>query len=122
MQTWQAMMHQLKKEVLTLYFVMTDADTPRVAKIMALLVVIYAFSPLDLIPDFIPILGQVDDMLIVPIGVWLTLKLVPSDVLAIHRQRAELGLDAHSRLGWFAVPVILLIWIGGATLGLQWLT
>ena len=79
---------RLKSEVVTLWFCMRHPRTPFLAKALAATVVVYAFSPIDLIPDFIPVLGYLDDLLILPAGVWLVSKLVPQDVAAECRAQA----------------------------------
>ncbi len=79
---------QLKREVLTLYCAARDPRTSILARALALVVVAYALSPVDLIPDFIPVLGLLDDLILVPIGVWLVVKLIPEDVLSDAREAA----------------------------------
>ena len=78
----------LKLELRALYFVVRDPRTPWYAKALAGAVLAYALSPIDLIPDFIPVLGYLDDVILVPLGIWLALKLVPGEVLAEARARA----------------------------------
>jgi uncharacterized membrane protein YkvA (DUF1232 family) len=80
---------RLRQKSLVLYYVARHTETPLVAKLIAGFVVAYALSPIDLIPDFIPVLGYLDDLLIVPAGVWLALKLTPDGVLAEARARAR---------------------------------
>lgn len=80
---------QLERDALTIWLAARDPAVPLLAKIVAALTAAYAFSPIDLIPDFIPVLGLVDDLLIVPAGVWLVLRLVPAPVLARLRKKAE---------------------------------
>ncbi len=70
----------LKKEVFTLYLAYKKKETPLFAKIFALIVVAYALSPIDLIPDFIPVLGCLDDLILIPMGVVIALKLVPDEI------------------------------------------
>lgn len=73
-------LEKFKADVLALWFSYRHAQTPLAAKLLATLVVAYAFSPIDLIPDFIPVLGYLDDALLVPLGVWLAIKLIPRPV------------------------------------------
>lgn len=80
---------QLKVDGLTLWFAGRHAGTPWYAKALGLFVVAYALSPIDLIPDFIPVLGYVDDVLLLPGLIWLTLRLLPADVLSECRQQAN---------------------------------
>ena len=82
-------MRALRREALALWYAARDPRTPWYAKVIALVVVGYAFSPLDLIPDFVPVLGSLDDLLIVAAGVYVLLRLVPSEVLAEAREQAR---------------------------------
>jgi uncharacterized membrane protein YkvA (DUF1232 family) len=102
----------IKRETLALYLAARDPRTPWYAKALAAVVVAYALSPIDLIPDFIPVLGYVDDLLIVPLGIWATVKLIPRLVMDEHRARAEaLSERPISRT---AGLVIIAIWIAAA--------
>ena len=110
--TWRTRAHLLKREVFTLYFACRDTRVPWYAKAVAACVVAYALSPIDLVPDFIPVLGYVDDLVLVPLGIKLVLALIPDDVLAECRRRAE-----HARIrtrNWIAAGVIILIWVAVA--------
>lgn len=103
----------IKKDVLTLWFACRDPATPVWIKALAGLVVAYALSPVDLIPDFIPILGLLDDAIIIPLGVMLLLRLLPAQVkvralASAERQRAK-GKKITSRIG---MMIVLLIWAG----------
>jgi len=80
---------QMKSNVGTLYFAYLDKRTPLFAKIMAIIVVGYAMSPIDLIPDFIPVLGYLDDVILLPFGIWLTLKLIPKEIVEQSKIKAE---------------------------------
>ncbi|TFG81490.1 MAG: DUF1232 domain-containing protein, partial [Spirochaetales bacterium] len=80
---------RVKREAITLYFALSDPRTPWYAKVIVALTVGYALSPIDIIPDFIPVLGYVDDLLIVPAGISLALRLTPPEVLAASREKAE---------------------------------
>ena len=92
---------------------------PLLAKIVAVLVVAYAFSPIDLIPDFIPVLGQLDDLILVPLGIYLALRLIPEHVLAASRQKADQWVAEKKRTlrNYFAAALILLVWIALAYWG-----
>jgi uncharacterized membrane protein YkvA (DUF1232 family) len=106
---WGAAARALKREVYTLYYACRDPRVPWYAKAVAGVVVAYALSPIDLIPDFIPVLGYLDELVLVPLGVALVLRLIPADVLADCRRRAE---QTKTRLrNWVAAGVIVLIWI-----------
>jgi uncharacterized membrane protein YkvA (DUF1232 family) len=99
----------IKRDTYAVYLACRDPRTPWYAKVLASAVAAYALSPIDLIPDFVPILGYVDDLIIVPAGIALAIKLIPADVLAEARVRAE---SESSRMpGRTAAPVILGIWI-----------
>ncbi|MGH8703783.1 MAG: YkvA family protein [Burkholderiales bacterium] len=109
----------LRRETLALYYAARDPRTPWHAKLLAAIVVGYALSPIDLIPDFIPVLGYLDDLLLLPIGIALTLKLVPAEVLADARARAAQALERPRSIA--AAAVIVALWIAlAAALGL-WL-
>jgi uncharacterized membrane protein YkvA (DUF1232 family) len=106
-------------EVHALYLAARDPRTPWLARAVAVGVAAYAFSPIDLIPDFIPVLGYVDDLILVPLGVLLALRLIPAPVMADCRQRAR---EAQARpVNWLAAAVIVLVWLGLAALGVFWL-
>lgn len=105
----KAWARSLKRDTHAVWLAAHDPRTPWYAKALGLVVAAYALSPIDLIPDFIPVLGLLDDLLIVPLGLWLTLKLIPADVLATHRAAAEVAADRPvSRI---AAGAIVLIWI-----------
>lgn len=104
---------QLKGQLLTLWFSRNHPDTPPAAKLMAGCVVAYAFSPIDLIPDFIPVLGYLDDVIIVPLGIWCTLRLLPAHVIAESRQRADAWMAARQAKprNYFAAALIVVLWL-----------
>lgn len=79
---WKKRAKEIKLDALTLYFAYRHSQTPWYAKLLSGCVVAYAFSPIDLIPDFIPILGYLDDLILVPLGVWLSIKMIPPNVFA----------------------------------------
>ncbi len=85
----QQYLAQLKQDILVLWFAIRSPDTPTIPKILAFLAVAYAFSPIDLIPDFIPILEYVDDLILIPIMVFLILKIIPNSVLQTARVEAN---------------------------------
>jgi len=103
----------LKRDILALWFCKTHPDMPLAAKILAIFIVAYAFSPIDLIPDFIPILGYLDDVIIVPIGIYFTLKLIPAHVIADGRDKAGqwIAQKKGKPKNWFVAGLILLVWI-----------
>jgi uncharacterized membrane protein YkvA (DUF1232 family) len=100
---------RLKREVMTLYFVARDPRTPWYARGLAFVVVGYALSPFDLIPDAIPILGLLDDLILVPAGIWLVMKLVPKHVLEDARVEAS---QAESRpVSYIAAAFMIGVWL-----------
>jgi uncharacterized membrane protein YkvA (DUF1232 family) len=108
----------LKADTYALYLAYRDPRTPWYAKVWAALIVAYAFSPIDLIPDFIPVLGYLDDLFLVPLGIFLALKLIPDEVMAECRQQA---LKKHEKpTNWWAGALILLLWLTLAGLGIVW--
>ena len=113
---WRARARQLKTEIYALYMAYQDSRTPWYARVFTICVVAYALSPIDLIPDFIPIIGYLDDVVLVPLGIALALKMIPAEVLAESRLRAQALLTADKpRTNWAAV-VIVTIWALGAGL------
>lgn len=103
----------IKIETYALYLAVRDPRTPWYAKALGIGVVAYALSPIDLIPDFIPVLGYLDDVLIVPAGLWVVRRLIPAHVLAEARERARGAEVQPSRA---AAAVILAVWIGAFAL------
>jgi uncharacterized membrane protein YkvA (DUF1232 family) len=101
----------LQRDVFSLWFAYRDARTPWYAKGFAALVVAYAFSPIDLIPDFIPVLGYLDDLILVPAGIALALKMIPSEVMHESRMQADQHLKDKKPTNWVVAGVIILIWI-----------
>ena len=99
----------IKKDVLVVWLVAKDQRTPVWIKILALIVAAYALSPIDLIPDFIPVLGYLDDIIIVPLGLLLVIKLTPQEILDDCRIRASLL--AERPVNRWAAGVIILIWL-----------
>jgi uncharacterized membrane protein YkvA (DUF1232 family) len=100
---------RLKRDAYALYFVARDRRTPRYARAVAAAVVAYALSPFDLIPEFVPVLGYLDDMVIVPLGIALALKLVPAEVLEESRARAQLAAERPvSRVG---AALMIVLWL-----------
>lgn len=102
---------KLKSEVFTLYFVARHPETPWYAKLFIAGVVFYALSPIDLIPDFIPILGYLDDLILLPLGIALALKMVPEPIVAQCRKRAQETILNEKPKKWKAVLVVVLVWL-----------
>lgn len=103
----------IKGETFTLYLAVRDPRTPWYAKALGVCVVAYALSPIDLIPDFIPVVGYLDDILIVPAGLWAVRRLIPAQVLADAREKARGAEVTRSRA---AAVIIVAIWIGAVAL------
>ena len=103
----------LKREVMTLWFACRDPRTPWYARVLTMLIVAYALSPIDLIPDFIPVLGYLDELILLPAGIYLVLKLVPAEALADARARAQAWVDSRKPKprNWIAAAVIVLVWV-----------
>ncbi|WMT78045.1 DUF1232 domain-containing protein [Bradyrhizobium sp. Ash2021] len=104
----------LKRDSHAVYLASRDPRVPWHAKVLAVAVAAYALSPIDLIPDFIPVVGYLDDLVIVPLGIWLVVSLIPDEVMAECRARAdEVGQRPVSRAGMIA---IIVVWIVAAVL------
>ena len=102
---------KLKTDIPAIYLALKDKDTPVTAKLFAAITVAYALSPVDLIPDFIPVLGYLDDLILLPMLVALTIKFIPDDVLVRNREQAEnLWEKGKPKKWYFAIP-ILVIWL-----------
>lgn len=120
LKTWAK---QIKRDGVTLWFACKHSATPWYAKALGVFVVAYALSPIDLIPDFVPVLGYVDDVLLLPGLIWLTIRLLPPEVLADCRRQADewmktQGSKPSSRVG---AVVIVLLWIAVGTALWLWL-
>ena len=109
----------LKSNTHALYLASSDPRVPCRAKLIIAIVVAYALSPIDLIPDFIPVIGYLDDLLLVPLGIWLAMKLVPSNVWQDCQRRAQLQSVTPGKRRWVAV-IIILIWLSILTFLAGW--
>jgi uncharacterized membrane protein YkvA (DUF1232 family) len=110
LKAWAA---SIRQDALVLWFAYRDPRTPLVAKILSVAVVAYALSPIDLIPDFIPVLGYLDELLLMPLAIWVALKLVPDAVLADSRARAQAWIESRKPKprNWFGAVLVVLIWV-----------
>jgi uncharacterized membrane protein YkvA (DUF1232 family) len=118
--TWlQDTARRLKADVAALYLATHDPRTPLLAKLAAVAVVAYALSPLDLIPDFVPVLGYLDDLLLLPAGIALAVRLIPAGLMAEYRAKAE-GLRLAK--GWRGALIVAAVWIAAGSALLLWLT
>ncbi|MCM8729419.1 YkvA family protein [Hephaestia sp. GCM10023244] len=100
--------HRLRIEAHAVWLAARDRRTPWAARIVGLLIAAYALSPIDLVPDFIPVLGLVDDALLIPAGVWLFERLVSPTLMAEHRATAEAA--ARRPIAWSGVVIVLTLW------------
>ena len=114
---WRAKTHDLKREVFALYLACRDPRVPWYAKALAAGVVAYAFSPIDLIPDFIPVVGYLDELVLVPLGVLAVRAMIPAAVLAECRERAETALERGRPVSVLGAAVVVVIWLVLAALG-----
>ncbi|MFD0669457.1 YkvA family protein [Ramlibacter sp. MAHUQ-53] len=108
--TWA---RSVKRDGVSLWFALRDPRTPWPAKLLAGIVVAYALSPIDLVPDFIPVLGYLDDVILLPGLIWLTVRLIPDDVLADCRARAEAWMEARGRKPrwWLGAVLVVAVWV-----------
>jgi uncharacterized membrane protein YkvA (DUF1232 family) len=106
--SWKNSVKKIKSDIPALFFALKEKETPVVAKIMAGITVAYALSPIDLIPDFIPILGYLDDFILLPVLIALTVKLIPKAILERSRLKAEeMSNKRLSKKWYYSIPVIL---------------
>ena len=118
LEEWKQWAGRLKSETYALYIAYRDPRMPWYAKLFAALVVGYAFSPIDLIPDPIPVLGYLDDLILVPLGVALAVRMIPDDVLSESRQKAREMIERGERpVSRAAAAVIVVLWLALAVLG-----
>jgi uncharacterized membrane protein YkvA (DUF1232 family) len=108
--TWKRRTQEIKVEAHAVYLASKDPRVPWHAKLLALFVIGYLFSPIDLIPDFIPVVGYLDDLLIVPAGLLIVMKLIPQEVLAEHREAAR-ATALEKKPNRVAAGVIVAIWV-----------
>jgi len=111
LQSWKEKASRLKREIYTLWIAYRKPGVPWYAKAFCALVVAYAFSPIDLIPDFIPVLGYLDDLLLIPLGVGLAIKMIPAEILAQSRAEAQQKMDEGHRDNWVVGGLIVLLWV-----------
>ena len=97
----------IKQELMALAIAAKDTRTPRMAKVLLLFLLAYAASPIDLIPDFIPVLGLLDEVILLPIGIWIVVGMIPPEVMEAARARAR---DGTLPANWVAGVFVLLLW------------
>jgi uncharacterized membrane protein YkvA (DUF1232 family) len=111
LKSWKAKSKQFKTEIVALYLASKHPGTPWYAKAVAALIIGYALSPIDLIPDFIPVVGYLDDLIVIPVGIALLIKIIPGDILEECRAKARSDLSDRKSKHWVAAIIIVLIWL-----------
>jgi len=107
--------NRVRLDVLALYLAARDPRVPWYAKALAALVAAYALSPIDIVPDFIPVLGYLDDLVVLPLGIKVAIRLIPDDVMADLRRQAEERINTRPRSAVGAV-IIILVWLTAAVI------
>lgn len=115
-QTFKQRAKELEGQTFALYLACRHPRTPWYAKAVAACVVAYALSPIDLIPDFIPVLGYLDDLILIPLGIALVIRLVPKPIMEECRREAQRRMDERGPRGWAGAAVIIVIWLALAAL------
>jgi uncharacterized membrane protein YkvA (DUF1232 family) len=117
LEAWKERARRLQAETYAVYLAYRDPRVPWYARAFAALVVAYAFSPIDLIPDFIPVLGYLDDLVLVPLGIALALRMIPPAVMAECREKAREAMALGKPANWAVAAAIIVIWLALAALG-----
>jgi len=120
LESFKARMRALKRETYALYLAARHPGTPWYAKAFVAVVVAYAVSPIDLIPDFIPVLGFLDDLVLLPVGIWIAIRMIPPAVIAECRARAHDSMAEGQPSGRAAAVAVVAIWVILAALALMW--
>lgn len=108
---WKLRARQLKVETYAVWLAYKDPRVPWYARVFAACVVGYAFSPIDLVPDPIPVLGYLDDLVLVPLGIALALRMIPPEVMAECRERADAAMREGKPTNWKAAGAIIAVWM-----------
>ncbi len=108
---WKGQAQKLKIETYALYLAYRDPRVPLHARVFAGCVVGYAFSPIDLIPDFIPVIGYLDDLILVPLGIKIALSMIPENVMRESREKAREIIQQGRPVSWVAAVIIISIWL-----------
>jgi len=116
---WKAMAEKFEIETYALYLAYKDPRVPLRIKVVILLIIAYLLSPIDLIPDFIPVLGYLDDFLLITVGIPILLKMVPNEIMNEHRESAKTKFSEGMPKSRFAALIIILIWILAAVITLN---
>jgi uncharacterized membrane protein YkvA (DUF1232 family) len=114
MVSWRERARKLKADVVAVALALRDPRVPWYARVLGALIVAYALSPIDLIPDFIPVIGYLDDLVLVPLGLMLMLRLIPADVLAEHRAAAARIVERP--VSYAGAAVVILVWLAALAL------
>jgi len=119
MTAWRERARKLKQDVVAVALAMRDPRVPWYAKALGACVVAYALSPIDLIPDFIPVIGYLDDLVLVPLGLLLMLRLIPAEILAEHRAAA--ASLAERPVSYAGAAGVILVWLTSLALAAYWM-
>lgn len=111
MDSWRARVATLRADTYAVYLACRDPRVPRLPKLVTAIVVAYALSPIDLIPDFIPIVGYLDDLILVPIGLSLAIRLIPPSILEEHRAHAKASLSQPHPISRLGAVIVVVLWI-----------
>lgn len=119
----QSWARRIKRDVMTLWFASRHPDAPWLAKALGVFVLAYALSPIDLIPDFIPVLGYLDDVILLPVLIWCAIKLMPVEVLQQCRSKAEQFIQTQEDKprSWIGAVVIVTVWLGLTYWSARWI-
>jgi uncharacterized membrane protein YkvA (DUF1232 family) len=109
--TWREKARALKRETYAVYLACRDPRVPWYGRLLAACIVGYAFSPIDLIPDFVPVLGYLDDLILIPLGIAFVLTTIPPEVMAECREKAAIVMAGGKPKNWIAAGIIVLLWI-----------
>jgi uncharacterized membrane protein YkvA (DUF1232 family) len=107
---WVARAQLLKREAIALFIAARDPRTPLLARLFVLAIVAYAVSPIDLIPDFIPVLGYLDELILLPIAMAVAIRMIPPAVMIEAREKAAATIERGQRIGLFGAVIIVLLW------------
>jgi uncharacterized membrane protein YkvA (DUF1232 family) len=120
MTSWPERARKLKQDVVAVALAMRDPRVPWYAKAIGAFIVAYALSPIDLIPDFIPVIGYLDDLVLVPLGLLLMLRLIPAEVLAEHRAAAAGIAERPVSYAGAAAAAVIVVWLVSLMLAIYW--
>jgi uncharacterized membrane protein YkvA (DUF1232 family) len=121
MPDWKKQVKKLKKQTYVIYLACKDSRVPWYTRALAALIVAYALSPIDLIPDVIPVIGYLDDLVLVPLGIILVLRMIPPGVLAECREKAEASVSQTLPKSRSAAVVVIFIWLLLGILAVVWI-